>query len=120
MKIEQFYKDMFNHDVLFQSSYQDQRIDLYLKLLKIIKELSITSIIDMGCAYGLFIEICNQSGVDAFGFDLPIENLKNFHQGLRLSNHKFFYGTINDEKFQIDHKLPEVEAFSIFDVLRHI
>lgn len=120
MNIERHLDDLFSHDPLFQSAYQDQRMDLYLKLLNIVKDFKIKSIIDIGCAYGLFVEICNQSEIDAYGFDLPIENLQNFHQKLELSKQKFIYGSVNGDDFYNGNKLANVEAFSIFDVLRHI
>jgi hypothetical protein len=33
-------------------------------------------VLEVGCSFGFLIERCNVEGIDAFGLDLPVENLK--------------------------------------------
>jgi 2-polyprenyl-3-methyl-5-hydroxy-6-metoxy-1,4-benzoquinol methylase len=92
------YLNLYEYDQSFQKEYLYKRISLYQKIVSIIRELGINSVIDIGCAYGLLIEEANAKNIEAWGVDLPIENLQRFHNNLPLSKGKFIYGQIEDEK----------------------
>jgi len=118
--IEEFYKEKFSFDDTFQKLYQEERMVLYEQILKIIKELKISSLLDVGCSFGLLVERCNLEGIDAYGLDLPVDNLKKYHQNLPHSQGKFLYGSVNDNAFWETVKPKEFEALIILDTLRHI
>ncbi len=115
-----FYYERFNKNKAFQNIYLQKRISHYKKVLNILKVLNVHSIIDFGCAYGLLVEMCNEAGMNAYGFDLPIENLIEFHKRLFYSLGKFVYGSINDEESAGDYILKNAEAFIYMDTLRCI
>jgi len=121
--IEEFYKEKFSFDDTFQKLYQEERMVLYEQILKIIKELKISSLLDVGCSFGLLVERCNLEGIDAYGLDLPVDNLKKYHQNLPYSQGKFFYGSINEGAFleTVGSKVSGASgALIILDTLRNI
>jgi len=51
---------------------QIERIVLYEQILKIIKKIKISSLLDVSWSLGLLIERCNLEGIAAYGLDLPV------------------------------------------------
>lgn len=117
--IEKSFKDRYGSDVLFQDEYIHSRIRVYEKICRIAKDLKIKSLLDIGCSFGLLVEICNAKGIDASGFDLPIETLRRFHEKLDYSRGKFFYGSANDEKVFDGLGDKGFEAVTVLDALRY-
>lgn len=91
------YTNLFNLNPSFQKIYLEQRFELYKNIVKIVQKLGIASFIDIGCAYGLLVDFANANGIDAYGLDFPIENLKKFHCQLKYSDGKFIYGDLQDK-----------------------
>jgi len=118
--IEEFYKEKFSFDDTFQKLYQEERMVLYEQILKIIKEIKISSVLDVGCSFGLLVERCNLEGIDAYGLDLPVDNLKKYHQNLPHSQGKFLYGSINDGAFLETIGFKDSGALILLDTLRFI
>lgn len=118
--IDKFYHDKFNNDKAFQVVYLNERMKHYKEILNILKALNINSIIDLGCAYGLLVEMCNKAGINAYDFDLPIQHLMDFHNKLVFSVGKITYGSINNRQFSKDLNLKNVEALILLDTLRYL
>ena len=118
--IEEFYKEKFSFDDTFQKLYQEERMVLYEQILKIIKELKISSLLDVGCSFGLLVERCNLEGIDAYGLDLPVDSLKKYHQNLPHSQGKFLYGSINEGAFLETVGSKDSGALILLDTLRYI
>jgi len=118
--IENSYQKLFSHDENFKKIYLTSRINLYSKIIKIIKKLNVVSLLDIGCAYGKLVEIANQEKINAFGLDLPIEELKNHHKQLTLSRGKFFYGSVNDDDLVDKLKKEKIECLVLLDTFRYI
>ena len=119
-KVEQFYFEKFSNDSAFQEIYLNNRFPVYRVILKIINRLKIKSAIDIGCAYGLLVEMLNENGVDAWGLDLPIENLQKIHQGFDFAKGKFQYGSASDPEIVQQVARRHFEAVIILDTLRYI
>ena len=120
-RVEEYYRERFNGDRAFQGIYLHSRLGHYIMIKKIIEGLNISCLIDFGCAYGLLVELCNEAGMNAFGLDLPIDNLMQFHNQLLFSKGKFIYGSINDSHTIDRIKLEDDNmAITILDTLRHI
>lgn len=117
--LEKKYQERYTNDPIFQNEYIHFRTKVYRKISEIAENLKIKSLLDIGCSYGLLVDICNARGIDTFGFDLPIDSLKQFHQKLEFSKDKFIYGSIDDEA--VFHSLGQkgFEAVTIIDSLRY-
>lgn len=119
--IKDFYFQKYLNDPKFRQTYlSPKRIRLYHKITLMIEALNITSVIDIGCSYGLLVEFLNSKGIDAWGIDLPISVLKEFHSNLTLSKGKFIYGSIEDE--EVIDRISEMkfQGIILLDTLRYI
>lgn len=94
--LRQFYERHYAYDATFQQVYTKRRVRLYRKLADIASELGVRSLLDIGCSFGLLMELCNERGIDAWGVDLPIAELQQFHLELSHSHGKFYYGSVTD------------------------
>ena len=117
--LEKKYQDRYTNDIVFQNEYIHHRAKVYRRISEILGDLGVKSSLDIGCSFGLLVEICNAKGIDAFGFDLPIDNLREFHEKLDYSKGKFIYGSIDDEAVLDTLRHKEVEAITILDSLRY-
>ena len=54
------YINLFSFDANFQRAYLYERNELYSKIVETIEGLKISSLIDIGCAYGNLVEIANK------------------------------------------------------------
>jgi hypothetical protein len=118
-KIVQFYQDEYARQS-FSHVYLEERMDHYANILRIIKKLNVSSIIDIGCSFGKLVELCNKSGISSYGIDLPIENLKQYHARLTLSRDKIFYGIIGRDDFLNIINENKIDTAIISDTLRYI
>lgn len=118
--IAQMYSELFSDNSNFQKVYLIKRSKLYQKIVSILHELKVTSLLDIGCAYGLLVELANANGIDAYGLDLPIDNLMKFHSQLRFSKDKFIYGSLEDQSLIKEIAQKEFQAITVLDTLRHI
>lgn len=82
-------------------------------------ELKIKSALDVGCAYGVLVDLCNKAGIDTFGYDLPIDSLIAYHDHLPFSKGKFIYGSANDDIFKTAY-INNSQGLILLDTLRHI
>jgi SAM-dependent methyltransferase len=117
-KVYDFYKEHYA-DQNFQEIYRKKRLNHYIKMRDICRDLEVRSLLDVGCSYGLLVELCNEVGINAYGLDMPFETLKQAHELLNGSREKFIYGSVDDG---ITKSLPikHFDALVIMDTLRHI
>jgi hypothetical protein len=120
MEIEQIYRHLFESNSSFQGVYLERRIKLYADIVKIVKELKVESLIDIGCAYGLLVEYGNASGITSYGLDFPIDKLKEFHGSLNLSKDKIFYGSVQNNELINELVEKKIQAIVLLDTLRYI
>ena len=114
------YYELFENNMKFKKVYTEQRIKLYKQIVDILLMLNVNSVLDVGCAFGLLVELANQFGIDAYGLDLPIDELKMFHQSLLLSSGKFIYGSIEDNSIINQIAEKRFQAIVLLDTLRYI
>jgi hypothetical protein len=119
---EKEYSELYGENEWFRDQYRNpnNRRDLYNTIYHIVRDLKVRSVVDIGCSYGLMIDLMNANNIDAFGLDFAFESLKEFHKELTRSKDKFLYGSVNDEK--VIEKIFDIhaEAITIIDTLRHI
>lgn len=99
--------------------YIEERIPLYQFITKELLQLRVKSALDIGCSYGLLVDILNHYGVNAYGLDFPIEELQKYHRTLTCSD-KFFYGDFDQP--ETVHKLNTInwDAIICLDTFRYI
>jgi SAM-dependent methyltransferase len=93
--ISEMYADYWSRPE-FQQVYQGARVPLYKKMAEIAAEVQAQTVLDVGCAYGQFVDFCNTAGMDAWGVDLPVPQLMEHHRSLERSQGRFFYGAIEE------------------------
>lgn len=116
--VEKIYSEKFTTNSEFQREYLFRRSKLYRKIISLAHKLRINSLLDIGCAYGLLVEYANANGIDAYGLDLPIDNLKQFHGKLKHSQGKFKYNSL--EELVNSAEKMDFQLIVILDTLRHI
>jgi SAM-dependent methyltransferase len=116
------FKEYLNlyEDQNLSKVYLYKRISLYRKIVSVIEDLGINSILDIGCSYGLLVEEANAKGIDAWGLDLPIEKLQEFHSKLPLSKGKFIYGEVEDDSVIRQFSKKKVLGITLLDTLRNM
>ncbi|MCX7829464.1 MAG: hypothetical protein N2445_00175 [Acidobacteria bacterium] len=119
VNFEKKYKELFSTNECFKKTYLVDRMKLYMRIVKLMKSLDIKSALDIGCAYGLLVEAAVANGIDCWGLDYPIEELKNYHSKLPLSSKNFIYGSVEDEK-QEEMLSKKFEAVILLDTLRSL
>ena len=92
----------------------------YRNLLRICIDLNVKSALDIGCSYGLLVEMCNTAGIDVYGLDFAIPELQNSHDRLRLSQAKFLYGSICDKAVLETIRQMDFEMIIMADTLRYL
>lgn len=99
--------------------YIEERIPLYQFITKELLKLRVKSALDIGCSYGLLVDILNHYGINAYGLDFPIEELQKYHRTLSCSD-KFFYGDFDQP--ETVHKLNTInwDAIVCLDTFRYI
>lgn len=120
MNFDKVYDEMFSHNEHFKDVYLNRRGKLYSKILDIAGGLKISSMLDIGCAYGLLVEEANKKGLDCWGMDLSIDELKRIHKTLPLSSEKFIYGTIEDKEIVSRIEEKGFDAVLLLDTLRSL
>jgi SAM-dependent methyltransferase len=80
----------------FRQVYMTERLRVYRKMFQVASELQAKTILDIGCAYGQFVNCCNAAHMDAWGVDLPINALMQYHKSLEPSGGRFLYGSIEE------------------------
>ena len=110
------YQDIFTSST--SQVYLSKRNRLYAEIFNIVRNLKISSLLDIGCAYGILVELCNTHGINAFGVDFPIDNLREFHDLLKYSKGKFVYGCVDDKDFIEKIANYKFSAIVILDSLR--
>jgi SAM-dependent methyltransferase len=118
-KVEEFYQKQYSN-YQFQRIYLKQRTSHYLWVLRIIQELGSPSVLDIGCSYGFLVELCNKNGIDAYGLDLPFEEIIRFHENLSYSKGKFIYGNIGKEDFSYMINSLKIDTITMMDTFRYI
>ncbi len=117
--LERLYYDYYSNHNISQNIYIGQRIRVYQNIYAILKDLNIKSLLDIGCSFGLLVDICNAQEINAVGLDLPIDSLKHFHQNLKYSANKFLYDSVdNGDNFDI-FRDKAFDAITIIDSLRY-
>jgi len=117
--VEKYY-ELFEKNMEFKKVYTEERIKLYRHIVDILLMLNVTSVLDVGCAFGLFVDLANKCGIDAYGLDLPIDELKTFHESLSLSRGKFIYGSIEDNSIIDQIAEKQFQTIVLLDTLRYI
>jgi hypothetical protein len=100
----------------FLRIYQSSRNAVYAQLSALVKSLNITQVFDIGCSAGLLVNSLNLEGVDSWGVDFDIPELKQQHSSLAFSN-KFLYGDATELNLPI---CKTGSALLVIDTLRHI
>ena len=117
------YSKVFNEDASFQREYLEDRTAMYAAVLGILRGLGARSFVDVGCAFGLLVEMGNQAGLDAWGADFSIERLKAHHAALPGSKGKFVYGDIDNEPAAVaaiaGHRPDAAVALDVMRNLEH-
>ncbi len=116
--IEAVYQNLWKGDD-FGDVYKYNRQHLYEKLVSIIKVLDVTTVLDIGCAYGQLVNMLNDSAINAFGLDLPIEKLMDFHSLSKYSG-KFLYGSIADDAVVLKASQIKPDLVCIIDTMRYL
>jgi 2-polyprenyl-3-methyl-5-hydroxy-6-metoxy-1,4-benzoquinol methylase len=114
------YLNLYEVDQNFSKEYLYKRISLYRKIVSVIEDLGINSILDIGCSYGILVEEANAKGIDAWGLDLPIEKLQEFHSKLPLSKGKFIYGEVEDDSVIRQLGKKKVLGITLLDTVRYM
>ena len=114
------YSNLYEGDQNSSKEYLYKRISLYRKIVSIIEDLGINSILDIGCSYGLLVEEANAKGIDAWGLDLPIKKLQEFHSKLPLSKGKFIYGQVEDDSVIRQLVGKKFQGITLLDTLRNL
>jgi len=120
MGIKDRYFHLFSKDENFKREYLNKRLSLYKKIIFILKKLKVTSFLDIGCAYGLLVEEGCREGIKGYGFDLPIDELKQFHSNLEFSKGRFIYGDANNPLIIQIFDEEKIEAAVLMDILRYL
>ena len=120
MNFDKVYNEMFSNNEHFKDVYLNKRGKLYSKILEIAGSLGVSSMLDIGCAYGLLVEEANRKGLDCWGMDLQIDELKRIHKTLPLSSDKFIYGTIEDRGVVSLIGQKGFDAVLLLDTLRSL
>jgi hypothetical protein len=93
--IEKWYQDKFNAGDAWFTKYVHLRRPAYARLLNAMRRHPCKRILDVGCAYGIFVDMANTMGFEAHGLDLDNPELRRFHQTLAHSAGRFFHGSLN-------------------------
>jgi SAM-dependent methyltransferase len=119
-RFEQFYIDSYA-DSEFRQTYLTGRHRTYRRVARILRRLGVRWALDVGCAYGLLVEELNGSGIDAYGVDLPVARLQEFHASLKHSAGNFLYGDAATMTFSIpadDSAITILDSLRYFDVVQ--
>lgn len=116
--IENKYRELYEKPS-FRNIYLQNRSHLYLKVVGILKGLGCPSLLDIGCSYGLLVEMANSCGIDAWGLDFDIGYLRDFHSQLKHSSSKFLYGSVADKAMISRIRALGINTLVILDVLRY-
>jgi hypothetical protein len=114
-RFEQFYLEQYR-DAEFRQTYLTARDRVYRAVAGILRRLRVSQVFDIGCSFGLLVERLNAAGVDAYGADLPLPEVQEFHGHLEHSGGKFLYGNATQMRFPIQ---PNRSAIVVLDSLRH-
>ena len=120
MFVEQRYRDLYSENDWFQNQYRTNRREFYDSVLKIVQDSKVTRCLDVGCSYGLMVELMNQHNIDASGVELHIDELVEFHKGLPYSKGKFLYGSANDQGFIDSLGGTWPGAIAVIETLRYL
>lgn len=118
--IETTYLEHYTNSPIFQEAYRVKRLALYSRIISILSELGARRVLDLGCAYGILVELCNMVGIEAYGLDLPIPELQRFHDRLRYSQGKIVYCSLNRDSLPEQLMVQEWDVVVILDTLRYI
>lgn len=118
--IEKAYGERYSNSEAFRDVYKFGRKILYKRILTLLKSLGVRSAVDIGCSFGLLVDVLNENSIEAHGVDLPIPELREFHETLLHSENRFVYGSIND--VSTIQKVVEIksDAVILLDTLRFI
>lgn len=115
--IENKYKgEYFN--VHMKGGYEQQRTNpTFQKKINEFKELGYVhgKVLDIGCAYGYFLEHCENAGYETFGSDISELALKKAQE---ICIAKIFLRDIGKEKLPIEN--ASMDIISMFNTLEHI
>jgi hypothetical protein len=120
ISVEQRYRDLYSENDWFQNQYRTNRREFYDSVLKIVQDSKVTRCLDVGCSYGLMVELMNQHNIDASGVELHIDELVEFHKGLPYSKGKFLYGSANDQGFIDSLGGTWPGAIAVIETLRYL
>jgi SAM-dependent methyltransferase len=118
--IEDRYRQIYsNADQEWEDLYKNRRLRVYKRILRVLADLPIRSVVDVGASYGLMVDICNEYGLDAYGVDFPLPSIIDFHATLKHAKNKFIYGSIEDEDTIDTLADKRFDAVVILDSLRY-
>jgi hypothetical protein len=122
LESEKKYGELYAENKWFREQYRNSggRGDLYNTIFRIVRELNVRTVVDIGCSYGLMVDLMNANDINAFGVDFPFDELKGFHKGLLHAKDKFVYGSMNEEEVIENISDIHPEAITIIDTLRNI
>lgn len=118
----QLEREYFKHyqDPEFQRVYRASRARLYGEVISVAKALRVQSLVDVGCSLGLLVEKANETGMDAWGLDLDIPELRQHHKSLERSQGKLVYGSIEDPEIRKKINDKHLDMAVILDTLRYL
>lgn len=107
-------EDYFTGIYTYLSKEKKEVLATFFDLLKQRKH-QIKSLLDLGCGQGEFMQICTQSGIDAFGVDISDYAI---NEAKRLRRSRIFQLDLNQEK--LPFKDDFFGAITCFDVVEHL
>jgi len=115
MMVGEVYASAYGEEE-FASVYLRGRNRVYERIGSLIQDYGINFVVDVGCSFGLLVESLNQRGIDAFGVELDIPELRAKHAELQSAK-KFYYG--DAENFPVP--VPARGSAIVYvDTLRYI
>jgi SAM-dependent methyltransferase len=117
--VEEWYQAKFSGTKAWYTAYVCSRKPAFEKLLRAVRQHPCKRILDVGCAYGIFVEILNENGLESFGVDFDNLELRKFHSTLKYSAGRFFYGNLESEQLLSEIKQLNFDTVTVCHTLRY-
>lgn len=119
--VRRFYSREYFEGDPTRSAYSDYEHDKPLivrnmrKFLSFIKRHKIEGrLLDVGCAFGYFVELAQSHGYEAYGFDASVHATKEAR--VLLGTEKIKHGTVRS----VSYRKKSFDVISLFDVFEHL
>jgi hypothetical protein len=114
-RFEASYRQQYQ-DEEFRQTYITGRDHVYDSVTRILGRLGVSQVFDIGCSFGVLVERLNAAGLDAYGVDLPLPELEQYHARLQHSAGKFYYGDATKIRLPVRR---QNSAILVLDSLRY-